>query len=317
MATKGWSATEVEQSHTRARELCLQVEEPLQVARVLFGLWSFNTVRGNHTAARALGEQSLPVAQQQQDATLSLVVQAMLGATLHLLGEFTSAHSHLAQAGAFYNPEHHGDLASYMGLDPGAMALGYAAKTLWYRGFPDQALEQARYALSVAQVLSHPFSVAEALRAVAFVHLFRREGQEAQAQADALLTLVREHGLVEWLAIGPSVRGWAFVERVLRSRAQEQRATGLGQLREGLTAMRATGAGIYVPLLPGVLAQDYAQDSQVEEGLRVIAEALAMVERNEERWAEAELYRIKGTLTLGARGWRLVPLPHKPQVSSL
>ena len=36
----------------------------------------------------------------------------------------------------------------------------------------------------------------------------------------------------------------------------------------------------------------------MEEGLRVIAEALAMVEKNEERWNEAELYRLKGELTL-------------------
>ena len=41
-----------------------------------------------------------------------------------------------------------------------------------------------------------------------------------------------------------------------------------------------------------------AQGGQAEEGLRVIAEALAMVEKNGERWNEAELYRIKGELTL-------------------
>ena len=41
-----------------------------------------------------------------------------------------------------------------------------------------------------------------------------------------------------------------------------------------------------------------AQGGQAEEGLKVIAEALAMVEKNEERWNEAELYRIKGELTL-------------------
>jgi hypothetical protein len=46
------------------------------------------------------------------------------------------------------------------------------------------------------------------------------------------------------------------------------------------------------------LAQGYGHSGQVEEGLRVIAEALAMVEKNEERWNEAELYRIKGELLL-------------------
>jgi predicted ATPase len=73
------------------------------------------------------------------------------------------------------------------------------------------------------------------------------------------------------------------------------------QLREGLAALRVTEAEVYVPLFLGALAQGYAQGGQAEEGLRVVAEALAMVEKNEERWAEAELYRLKGELVLQSR----------------
>ena len=81
MATKGYGAAEVEQSYTRAQELCLQVGEPLQVAQVLYGRWAFYVTRGNHTASLALGEQFLPVAQRQQDSTLSLVVHLVFGST--------------------------------------------------------------------------------------------------------------------------------------------------------------------------------------------------------------------------------------------
>ncbi|HEV8716211.1 MAG TPA: adenylate/guanylate cyclase domain-containing protein, partial [Candidatus Binatia bacterium] len=167
IATKGYSAAEVEQTYTRAQELCLQVGEPLQVAQVLYGRWAFNAVRGNHTASLALGEQFLTVAHRQQDATLSLVAHAVVGGTLHWRGEFTPAQAHLDQAGVFYDPEHYRDLAYHMGQDPGLMALGHAAQTLWYRGYPDQALERARHALSVAQALAHPFSLAGALGYVA------------------------------------------------------------------------------------------------------------------------------------------------------
>ena len=130
------------------------------------------------------------------------------------------------------------------------------------------------------------------------VHLFRREGQEAHAQAEALLTLAHEHGFALWLGFGTSLQGWALVERAAQSGAREQREAGLVQLREGLAALRATGAEVWVPLFLGALAQGYAQGGQAEEGLKVIAEALAMVEKNEERWNEAELYRLKGELTL-------------------
>jgi predicted ATPase len=70
------------------------------------------------------------------------------------------------------------------------------------------------------------------------------------------------------------------------------------QIREGLAAAEAARTKLYGPLLLGALAQGYAQGGQVEEGLKVIAEALAMVEKNEERWSEAELYRLKGELLL-------------------
>ena len=50
--------------------------------------------------------------------------------------------------------------------------------------------------------------------------------------------------------------------------------------------------------LLAVLAEAYRKDAQIEAGLTTVAEALAFVERTEERYCEAELYRLKGELTL-------------------
>jgi predicted ATPase len=62
--------------------------------------------------------------------------------------------------------------------------------------------------------------------------------------------------------------------------------------------MRAIEAELWAPLHLGALAQGYGQDGRAEEGLRVTAEALAIAEKNGERWNEAELYRLQGELTL-------------------
>jgi len=45
----------------------------------------------------------------------------------------------------------------------------------------------------------------------------------------------------------------------------------------------------------------YADVGEIGEGLSVLAEALAAVEKGGERWYEAELYRLKGTLTLQSK----------------
>ncbi|MBM4256480.1 MAG: hypothetical protein FJ147_11375 [Deltaproteobacteria bacterium] len=62
----------------------------------------------------------------------------------------------------------------------------------------------------------------------------------------------------------------------------------------------------------------YGTVGQPEEGLLVLAEALATVEKNDEHFYEAELYRLKGELTLaGARGWGLGVGSSSPQAPSL
>ena len=47
-----------------------------------------------------------------------------------------------------------------------------------------------------------------------------------------------------------------------------------------------------------LLAEVYGKAGQAEEGVRVLADAKAVVDKTAERQVEAELYRLKGTLTL-------------------
>jgi hypothetical protein len=47
-----------------------------------------------------------------------------------------------------------------------------------------------------------------------------------------------------------------------------------------------------------MLVEGYAKGGQIEEGLRVVAEALAVAQKNAECHHEAELYRLKGELLL-------------------
>src|SRR5439155_19439767 len=79
---------------------------------------------------------------------------------------------------------------------------------------------------------------------------------------------------------------------------QEHSTTRIGQMREGLADWRATGVEIGRPWLLALIAEVYGQVGQAKEGLAVLAEALARVDKTSERWYEAELYRLKGELLL-------------------
>src|SRR3970040_2924397 len=69
-------------------------------------------------------------------------------------------------------------------------------------------------------------------------------------------------------------------------------------MRQGLASWQATGAELYRSYWLALLAEAYGKAGQTEEGLTVLAEALAVVNKNSERFYEAELYRLKGELLL-------------------
>jgi predicted ATPase len=106
-----------------------------------------------------------------------------------------------------------------------------------------------------------------------------------------LIELSSEQGFALPLAWGTIERGWALAE-------QGQAEAGIAQIRQGLAAQQVTGAELYRPYWLALLAEAYRKVGESEEGLHVLAEALAVVDKNGERFYEAELYRLKGELTL-------------------
>jgi predicted ATPase len=189
--------------------------------------------------------------------------------------------------------------------------LSYAAWTLWILGYPDQALRRNQEALTLAQELAHPFSLACALAFAAGLHQFRREAGAARERAEAAMTLSTEQGFPFWLAMGRVVRGWALVEqcpaisgegsvegsRSERVAGRRQAEEGMAQIRQGLSDWQAMGIEVERPYYLALLAEAYGKLGQAEEGLGVLDGALARMSSGG-RWWEAELYRLRGELRL-------------------
>jgi tetratricopeptide (TPR) repeat protein len=162
---------------------------------------------------------------------------------------------------------------------------------LWNLGYPEQALAQAHEALRFAQELSHSYSLALALAWTAELHLERGEGHVAQERAETMVTLCSEQGFSQFLAWGTVLRGAALIR-------QGQWTEGIAQVRQSLEPWAAE---ILKESFLVWLAVGHGGTGQVEKGLAAIAEALRLVEKNDERWYEAELYRVKGELTLQSK----------------
>jgi predicted ATPase len=294
MATKGYSAPEVKQVYTRARELCQQVGETPQLFQAIWGLWFFYRIQGDLKTVRELGEQILSLVQSQQDTALLLQGHFAMGASLLWMGDFALAQTHLDQGLALYDFDRHRSQAFLSGFDPGALCLTDAALTLWFRGYADQARKRIHEAFRLAQRLSHPESLVLTQQWSAMFHQLCGEVYQTSQQAEATKHLAVEHGLALWEGWATPLLGWAVAQ-------QGREEEGIGQMRAGIAAAGEYCRSYYLAFL----AEGYGKVGQVEEGLDALAEALALVNKNEERWYEAELYRIKGELTLQSSVQRL------------
>ena len=103
-----------------------------------------------------------------------------------------------------------------------------------------------------------------------------------------------EYGFVQHLSWAELLHGWVLL-------AQGQREEGLAQMRQGLTAHDATQAVQWRPYFLAILAQGYGQTGAPDEGLRLLAEALVVVQHTDEHMWEAELHRLQGELLLQAQ----------------
>ena len=288
-SSKGFGAPEIEPVYTRARELCRQVGETSQLFPVLWGLWLLRLQRGDLQTARELGTQLFSLAQHVQDPVLLLQAHHALWATSFWFGQLALARAHSEHGIALYDSQRHHSLAFlYGGHDPGVCCRDFGALALWLLGYPDQALKRSHDALTLAQELSHPLSLAEVLGYAAWLHEFRREREAVRERAEALLALSNEHGFPYWLTQGTILRGWALAEQ------GQMVEEGIAQMRQGLFAYRTTGAELARPHYLALLAKIYGKVQQAEEGLTVLSEALAWAHKNGGWYYEAELHRLKG-----------------------
>jgi predicted ATPase len=290
VAAKGYAASEVEQAYVRARQLCQQLGEPPPLLTVLRGLWVWYAVRSKLTEARQLGGQLLALAHNTQDPAAYLEAYHALGQTFFHLGEFALAWENCEQGYAIYDPQQHHSHVFLYGTDPGIACLFWGSLALWFLGYPEQALQRSQTALSLAKELSYPLDLAYAFQGVASVHQYRREGQLAQKYAEATITLSTEQGLPFWLAFGVFIQGWSLAEL-----GQEG---GISQMRQGLTGWQTTGAQTWLPYYLTPLAEACINQGHLIEAESLLIEALSAVDKTGERTHEAELYRLKGELTL-------------------
>ena len=261
-ATQGQQATG--QVYARACELALQVGTPPEFFPALWGFWYAHIARGEMPRARALAQEFLELAENQDDPLVLAAGHRMLANTAFWQGQLTDAQAHCRQGLAVYDPERtRAAMVSY-GQDSGVACGWIEALTLWVLGYPDRARQEMADTLSRARVLAHPFSVAQTLNFSAHLHQLRREPEASRACAEDGVALCSEHGFDvygDWCLLP---RGWAEMQE---NRVRE----GLADIEAALAARRALGpTAAALPWFLGLLGEAYGVVGRFDDGFACI-----------------------------------------------
>jgi class 3 adenylate cyclase/predicted ATPase len=282
---KGYAAPETKAAIERAGLLIEQAqtrgeppEDPLLLFSVLNGLWLANYTGGKGGAVQALAGQFLALAEKQGETFPLMLGHRIVGTSLLYIGDLAQARIHLDRAVALYDPVAHRPLATRFGQDVRMSILLRRSLTQWSLGYPDAAL-----------AIGHATTLFFALFGRWWTHTFCGNYFEATALADELVAFADEKGAVFWKAVGTLEKGWLCA---LTGKA----SIAIQIMPATISAQRLAGQALHVPLSLSMLANAYAQFGRLDDALRCIAEAIALMKTTEERWCEPQVYHSAGEI---------------------
>jgi DNA-binding winged helix-turn-helix (wHTH) protein/predicted ATPase len=293
IATRGFASPEVEAAYQRAHELARRSADPARaLPPIFYGLGSLYETRGEYRRAAEVLQQVLDL-EDIGEAAHHMGSHDLLACSLYHQGRFDRAVDHAETGWELYDPGLHLELQARYGYNPGVGCLTWGALSSWYLGDSERASDLMAGALSLAQDADHTFSLASAHEQAAVLHQLRNEPMVVEDHAGAALELARIQGFAPRVATAQILRGWSRA-------AQGRTAVGVDELRDGITAYRATGARMDLPYYLGLLADACLRAGRFDDGLAAIDEALAESGGRDHCHA-SELHRLRADL-LGQSG---------------
>jgi predicted ATPase len=289
MYTRG-AVPEVGEVGTKALEIAERLGDVEYQSRSLWCLWSFHTSSGRHGLALTLAQRFHALASKRSDPTDRLIGERMIGTSQYYLGDLLNARRHIERVLADYVAPAQKWQSVRSQVDQSANARAYLARILWLRGLPEQAMRTAESSVADARAANHAISLGFVLAVAACpIALWIGDLAAAEHYVQMLLDHSTKHALARWGAIGHGHQGVLVLQR--------------GDLNNGLRLLRAGfdepgGAGSVPRLFMFLMAEALGRAGEIADALAAIEEAIVRSECSEERWATAEMLRIKGELIL-------------------
>jgi len=286
---RGSGAPELDEVHSRARELASRLNRPRALLFALWGQFTDHMSRADLQQARRLAAELRDLGEAAGDVPMQVMGCDASGFTCFELGEFTEGRTYLEKGLDLYDPADRSSYSELLSYDARVWVRLHLACLLACLGHIDHALRQRGAALDEARRLSHPPTLAYALGFFAWntgSFLSFKPASLLQS-ADELLALATEHGLRWYQAFALMERGWCLA--------------ALGRADEGISLFTTGAAGwdklrfiVHKPWVLTLLGDAFRIAGQPQAALEHIEEARRVADATEERWLLAETVRLRG-----------------------
>jgi predicted ATPase/DNA-binding winged helix-turn-helix (wHTH) protein len=265
----------------RARQLRL-------FANLNVSLYRFGDIRG----ALAVAEQAGVIAEAAAYPAGTVLAESWLGITHHFLGNQAAAQLH-CERGMELEVEVGPFNSNFPSFDPRIFHPVMLARTLWLRGFCDQALRISQKAIDEAARQGHPVPICLSFLYASMLFLWTGDLPRAGDIIEQLIIHTRRYSLAPYHALGIALKGELAI-------ARDQPESGLDLLRSALENLRAQQYNVHLSRFIGATAAGLCKIGKFEEALFTINGAIARVTNSGLQFDLSELLRIRSQI-LAAR----------------
>jgi predicted ATPase/DNA-binding winged helix-turn-helix (wHTH) protein len=261
----------------------------LNELRLLGPLHMYQVRGGDFAASLHYAKRSSEIAGTLADSGTTALAHALLGISLHVMGDLNGARTEL-EAALEPGAGGPGGRTIYFGFDYHSWAGIALTQTLWLQGYPGQAAARAHQAIKDAERMHHPVSLAIALNSIQ-VLLWIGDLGTAEQYLDWFISRAQSQSFGPYLDLGHGLKGELAIRR-------GEVKDGIEMLQTCLQRLHVTRYERFTTRLKMMVARGLAASGRAADGVMLIDETIRLDEAKGGTSYTPEIKRMKGSILL-------------------
>jgi class 3 adenylate cyclase/tetratricopeptide (TPR) repeat protein len=288
--THGMSSAEVEETYTRADQIGEKLGDGPRLFQAKWGLWINANIKRKTALARDRAGELVTLAQNSGDGEMLLEAYHCRWSTAFFRGEVADALDDCRHGIELYDMNRHRHLGhAFGGHDPGVCAHVQCGNSQQLAGAGAEAARSFAQAISLAEMLDHPNSLAHGLHNSGIGRQLAADRDATFAAAHRAAELAQKFGLMPWRAGSLVLAAWATAI-----------GSGVAEAARVIDAEigNATAVGPLPQYYLGLAAEVLLAAGRPADGLAHLDRAIAGIDEPGVGLYLPEIYRLRGACLL-------------------